>query len=546
MKHFLMIFLLLSSLNVFASPDWAENARILTPRKNPYLYEESLFIEKRSEGLQYTLDYPVEISGMLIPFRALEDFLNKPTLDPFKILLKTIFKNVSQIKNTEDLFKTLGLQTFPNEVQSYPFDLPASKSKKSNYMGVTLIEKNDVELMTLSCAACHVGNLFGKKIIGMTNRFPRANEAFVLGKKAASVTTPFLFQTFLTATKNETNAYRQFRNKVNAIGVKMPVTLGLDTSLSQVALSLAHRNLDEDATYNETFEKNPRPDLLDQLTADSKPAVWWNLKYKNRWLSDGSVVSGNPIYTNFLWNEIGRGTDLTELSDWLNQNQSKIDALTTAVFSTEAPLYTDFFSENRIDLAAAKRGQQIFKNKCEECHGSYEKNWDSLNANQLPLLEQLKTTRVLYPEQTEVFNVGTDSGRREGMKSLERALNPLRISKENNIVIRSQNGYVPPPLVGIWSRWPYFHNNSAPSLCAVLSPEEERPKTYYAGEALSKETDFDEDCNGYPIGEKTPETWKTETTLFDSSKPGLSNVGHNVGVKSASERHDLIQFLKTL
>jgi len=47
--------------------------------------------------------------------------------------------------------------------------------------------------------------------------------------------------------------------------------------------------------------------------ADSKPAVWWGLKYKNRWLSDGSVVSGNPIFTNIIWNELVTLNDLTDL-----------------------------------------------------------------------------------------------------------------------------------------------------------------------------------------------------------------------------------------
>ena len=47
------------------------------------------------------------------------------------------------------------------------------------------------------------------------------------------------------------------------------------------------------------------------------------------------MVAGNPILTNLLWNEIGRGTDLKELLSWVAKNKNKVDELTTAVFSSE-------------------------------------------------------------------------------------------------------------------------------------------------------------------------------------------------------------------
>lgn len=72
--------------------------------------------------------------------------------------------------------------------------------------------------------------------------------------------------------------------------------------------------------------KHPRETPLDHFIADSKPAVWWNVKYKTRWLSDGSVMSGNPILTNFLWNELGRGVDLVELANWVRKNPEIIEA----------------------------------------------------------------------------------------------------------------------------------------------------------------------------------------------------------------------------
>ena len=46
--------------------------------------------------------------------------------------------------------------------------------------------------------------------------------------------------------------------------------------------------------------------------------------------------------------------------------------------------------------------------------------------------------------------------------------NRLKIFKDNGISLEPHPGsYVPPPLVGIWARWPYMHNNSS---CSVLHP----------------------------------------------------------------------------
>ncbi|HWU45011.1 MAG TPA: cytochrome c, partial [Bdellovibrio sp.] len=302
------------------------------------------------------------------------------------------------------------------------------------------------------------------------------------------------------------------------------------------------------------FEDHPRRDpFLDNKPADSKPAVWWNVKYKNKWLSDGSVISGNPIFTNIIWNEVGRGADLRVLENWLSQNQKVIDELTAMVFASEAPIITDFFPAEKIDIGRAKLGEQLFKQNCARCHGLYEKAWSQPGSEQLPLRDQLKTVKVIPRRNTPVEDVGTDPYRRLGMKSLEQ-LNHLSISKKNNIVIQAQPGYVPPPLVGIWGRWPYMHNNSIPSLCALLTRSELRPKYYYAGKALQQDRDFDFACNGYPLGNRTPVAWREWAFLYDTRKVGMSNVGHDEGIfldngkeiLSVEEKKDLIFYLQTL
>jgi hypothetical protein len=331
--------------------------------------------------------------------------------------------------------------------------------------------------------------------------------------------------------------------------------LGLDTSLPHVALSLARRNDDEFASKNPILERFPRKNELSEFVADSKPMPWWNLKYKTRWLSDGSIVSGNPIFTNFLWNEIGRGTDLKELEQWMKDNSKTIEEITAAAFATEAPRYTDFFPVQSINLESAKRGEKLFNQTCLKCHGEYVKAWSGDEAGLLSDLEKLATTQVIYHDKTKVIDVGTDPQRYQATKFFADDLNKLSISKWMNTVVEPQVGYVPPPLVGVWSRYPYFHNNSVPSLCAVLTLEKARPTTFVLGGANNKETDFDQECVGYPVGNKIPTAWLKDTeATYDTTKPGLRNIGHTKMLVdsegrekfSAEQKRDLVMFLKTL
>ena len=61
---------------------------------------------------------------------------------------------------------------------------------------------------------------------------------------------------------------------------------------------------------------------------------------------------------NFVWNEIGRGTDMKRVEKWLKNNPETVKEITTSVFGTKAPYYLDFFSKNSIDLKKAKRGEK--------------------------------------------------------------------------------------------------------------------------------------------------------------------------------------------
>ncbi|MCO4792766.1 MAG: hypothetical protein KC493_03580 [Bacteriovoracaceae bacterium] len=559
------LILVLISLNSYASgipglstPDWSETAVLPagTDRADIYKVGPEKLKELRNKGYIHAMKYPIKVSGALIPYEPLRNFMEADQSNPLRRLIRKISGRMMPFQSMEEIYKWLGLYPFNDENATGIYKLPYPEGTKPDYyIGASIIDTPRGKALTFSCATCHSMRMFGKTVMGLTNKRPRANNFFTLAKKTIPLIPSHVFKAATKATEDERKMFRKTKYNLFSIGAVDPQVLGLDTSFPQVALSLARRKKDEYASKSKFYERFPRKNKLEKFVADSKPATWWNLKYKTRWLSDGSIVQGNPIFTNFLWNEIGRGVDLKELEDWLKNNMDKVQELTAAVFATEAPKWVDFFPASSIDIEKAKRGETIFNNTCKKCHGTYEKGWSLTQGPGLSLTEQLKTVRVTYHEKTPVKNVGTDPQRWQGTEAFAGALNKLKISKWMKTVVEPQEGYVPPPLVGIWARYPYFHNNSIPNLCALVTPSKLRPTTFYQGPADNPETDFTKDCVGYPVGNDIPKEWKEEKDAhFDTRKPGLSNKGHyrmwldenQNEIYSHEEKMSVIEYLKTL
>jgi hypothetical protein len=544
------------------TPDWSATATI-SPygRPNPYGWDEKTLAEKSRLGLISALNYPVATTGVLLPEKVAYQFLNTEPGDPLFKLIKGILSLDRDFENFQGFWAWLGLHDYPVTDEKIPYP----EGVRPDYpMGVSFVRRGNTTGLTFSCAVCHSAELFGRPVLGMTNRFSNANLAFIEGQKLFHAISPEMLGIFTSANRDEIALYQSSRKNVTSIGTKAPTILGLDTALAQVARSIARRAPTEWAERDPETEKNPRPTALDVKIADSKPAVWWNTKYKTHWLSDGGIISGSPVITNLMWNELGRGGDLHDLDGWIQQNREVVENLTTAIFATRAPKWSDFIGLN-VNIVRAKRGELLFQQNCASCHGNYEKGW-TLSASEFsarhqadPTLTVIDTVRVKYFSQTRVADVGTDAGRRIGMQAMADALNPLAIAKEYGVENRTQLGYVPPPLEGIFARYPYLHNNSIPNLCALMTPPAQRPVTYTSGEAIDPVQDYDQNCVGYPLGEKTPAIWlqakDADLHLFDTRKEGLTNVGHYEGIfttasgaerYSADQKSDLIEFLKTL
>jgi hypothetical protein len=539
--------------------DWSETAMIPETghRKDIFNVGPIKLKTLTRKGYIHALKYPVTVSGAFLPIEPFKNFMESDSKNPIKKIIQKIAKKQMPFKNMRELYNWLGLAPYNNENEVGIYRIPYPDGVKPEYpMGASLVKTKWGQALTFSCATCHSSQFFGKSIMGLTNKRVRANHFFVFAKKYVPYVTGGMFKFGTNANKLEKEMYMRTRNNLPSVGAISPQVLGLDTSLPQIALSFARRNNDHIASKSQQYEKKPRKNHLEKFVADSKASVWWNLKYKTRWLSDGSIIKGNPVYTNFLWNEIGRGVDLEELQQWLKENQPIVEEITAAIFATEPPKWTDFFSVNRINIERAKNGEKLFNQSCRKCHGTYTKAWSQSGADTLSANEKVKTINVRYFKRTPVKNVATDPQRYQATKYFSDSLNQLKISKFMEVVVEPQIGYVPPPLVGIFSRYPYMHNNSIPTLCDVLRNPNQRTASFYQGPNSNKETDYDFECVGYPTGKLIPESWKKEKdAFFDTSKPGLRNIGHystimltKEGVEkyNAQEKQDIIEYLKTL
>ena len=112
--------------------------------------------------------------------------------------------------------------------------------------------------------------------------------------------------------------------------------------------------------------------------------------------------------------------------------------------------------------------------------------------------------------------------------------------------VRAEAIYKARPLNGIWAVAPYLHNGSVPNLYALLSPQDERPNTFWLGSRQ-----FDPVNVGYEISEIKG------GYLFDVSRAGNSNKGHEyrdapVGngvigpLLPPEDRWALVEYLKSL
>ena len=264
--------------------------------------------------------------------------------------------------------------------------------------------------------------------------------------------------------------------------------------------------------------KEPLP-MGDYKDSDLDPIPWWHLKKKTALYVDAGVTGdfARPIMQFTMGEPSGE-----KIKAWENDFKDVLAYLKTI----EPPKYP-----LPINTKLAAEGQKVFTKACAGCHGTY--GVDGKYPNKLIPLEV----------------VNTDPVRLQGLTKEFRAyFNKTWFAQNSSHAEENPNGYVAPPLDGIWASAPYFHNGAVPTIYGVLT-QTARPK-YFRRIGGAKEFDAKniglqyETVNAPASPDLAPEARRR---IVDTTLPGLSNQGHPFGFKlSEQEKWQVIEYLKTL
>ena len=212
---------------------------------------------------------------------------------------------------------------------------------------------------------------------------------------------------------------------------------------------------------------------------------------------------------------------LTYPVDWLNWEferrawfLKRIEALDNFLSTVPPPKYP--FAVNA-DLAA--KGKPIYDQYCAECHD----------------VGAPKTCKVI-----PIGEIGTDTNRmvtwtQAAANQANAAVKSLGIIRRN---LMQNNGYVSPPLDGLWMRAPYLHNGSVPTLRDLLQPPALRPTGFYRGYDVYDPVNVGFISSG-PAAEHAG--WHVEVSVR-----GNGNQGHTYGTElTATNKEALLEYLKT-
>lgn len=187
-----------------------------------------------------------------------------------------------------------------------------------------------------------------------------------------------------------------------------------------------------------------------------------------------------------------------------------------------------------VDRAKAAQGRSIYAARCASCHGAYDASLER------PRLESFPNTIAPYD---------TDPARRNAFTPAL-AVAVKRSPYGDLLVARATGGYAAPLLTGVWMTAPYLHNGSVPTMRQLLTPSERPAKFMVGGHRLNYRTmgiDGAVNAEGVHVYPRDYTPW-SQPSLIDTTKPGLSNRGHEADVAGLSEleKAALIEYLKLL
>ena len=377
-------------------------------------------------------------------------------------------------------------------------DLPHDLNSTTNADGVELVVSN--------CLACHGGTFNGELVVGLGNAFADFTSNPMAAIERAGL---------LVADGAPAEAWQRWADRIAAIAPYMVTdTVGVNPAPNLTMALMMHRD-------PASLRWHVKPQLEPPPRAPLPTAVppWWRMHKKHAMFYHGG---GQGDHVPFMMLKSLVCTDELEearrIDEWFTDVRAFIATL-------EPPAWP-----HDVEAALAAQGRVVFEANCAACHGSYGDDWTYPNL--LVPLEQVGTDPAYALQAVEAerfirwFN-GSFYGR--------------------SAQARPGPGYVAPPLDGVWATAPYLHNDSVPSIAALLDSSR-RPA--YWRHLPGRE--YDTETLGWrheilEHGKDGVADAAVARTIYDTTRHGYGNGGHTFGdALSERERRAVIEYLKTL
>ncbi len=400
-------------------------------------------------------------------------------------------------------------QRYPKGVPNHLKRTGAAASIPFNYNVVTSSSGNLI--VVSNCLQCHAQQIDGQFVMGLGNTF--VNFARNIGPQAEAI--DLLLALRYGTESAQRSDFQRFKTSLTAVAPYIQTKVRGVHSADKLAFVLAAHRDGRDLQWR-TPKEIPQSLHGEAIPTDVPP--WWVLKKKHAMFYAGT---GRGDFARIMMaSSLVTLKDTTEASEI---DRAFVDVL-AFLKTIEPPRYP---KPIHADLAA--HGRLLFEEHCARCHGTYG--------------DQERYPNLLIPTE----EVGTDPLLAQANGTTYRSYfeahgdswfaQPPHAAK---LVVT--DGYVAPPLDGIWITAPYLHNGSVPDLMTLL----DSPKRPASWRRSFRSNDYDYDKVGWRYEITTPQQ-DHDASVYDTTRQGYGNQGHRFGDDfTTDQRKMVVEYLKTL